>query len=59
MTTAIKSSAPFNPRVSTAWQITLRDGRQIWVPAVGRPFWTDRQPTKDLTDDEIKEFIKR
>lgn len=40
-------------RIATAWQITLKDGRQIWMPPEGRPFWTDYQPVRYLTDEEI------
>jgi hypothetical protein len=43
-------------KACAALQIDLEDGRRIWVPPVGRPFWAHVPTTRSLTDDELKEF---
>lgn len=43
-------------RLAVAGMIDLLDGRRIWIPPTGRPFWTHTQPTRVLTDDELAEF---
>lgn len=45
-----------NDRVAVAYMMNFEDGRRIWVPPTGRPFWTDRQPVRDLTDEELKKY---
>lgn len=48
---------PTDERIAVARQLDLPDGRRIWVPPTGKPFWCHCQPTVDLTDDEIKQFV--
>jgi hypothetical protein len=42
---------------NTATQIDLPDGRRVWIPPTGRPYWCHEQPCKDLTDEEIRTVI--
>lgn len=46
-----------NNIISQAYQVDLRDGRRIWVPPVGRPFYIYFNRTVELTDYEIKEYL--
>lgn len=39
-------------------QIDLKDGRRIWVPSQGRPFWIYPYHKIELTNQEIKEYIE-
>jgi hypothetical protein len=43
--------------IAIACRATLKDGRQIWIPPNGRPFWTDYQPTIELTDEELAKYL--
>lgn len=38
-------------------QIDLKDGRRIWVPPDGKPFWIYPHHQIELTDEEVKEYI--
>jgi hypothetical protein len=33
------------------------NGRQFWACGEHRPYWTDRNPAKDFTDDEMREWF--
>lgn len=43
--------------LALATMIDLNDGRRIWIPPTGRPYWCHTQPCVNLTDAEIEELI--
>ena len=44
--------------ISESRQIDLIDGRRIWVPVNGNPFWVYPFHKIDLTEEEIKEYLQ-
>jgi len=43
--------------VAAAMCRDFRDGRRIWVPPTGKPFWAHCSPTVNLTDEEIRRYL--
>lgn len=33
------------------------NGRMLWVPPNGTPYWTDKQPVEYLTPEEIRKYL--
>ena len=47
------------PEVVGAGQVDLGDGRRIWIPPTGRPYWVGGPNAgPDLTDTEIAEHVQ-
>jgi len=45
------------PRLAVAGQIDLPDGRRIWIPPRGRPYWVGgANAGPDLADAELEAY---
>jgi hypothetical protein len=40
--------------LAVACWIDFKDGRRLWIPPEGRPFWCHCQPVRDATDEELE-----
>lgn len=45
--------------VACATQLDFPDGRRIWVPPTGQPYWVIYGGTQFLTDQEIEKYLMR
>ena len=43
--------------IMAAYSLKLEDGREIWIPPIGRPYWMENG-TK-LNENELQKFIIR
>lgn len=41
-------------RIAMAARYDFPDGRCLWVPPTGRPYWVHCNPAVDATDDELR-----
>lgn len=49
-----------NSGIPIAGRIELEDGRMIWVPPNGKPYWIEwPNAGRVLTDKEIKDYINK
>ena len=46
-----------NETLAIARNVGLKDGRTIWVPPRGKPFWSHLNPPVDLTADEAVRYL--
>ena len=43
--------------IALAYSVTWQ-GRTVWVPPYGNPFFTDRNPAQDMTPEQVADFWK-